>query len=112
MSNASSRKAAPIEVVPEVETLDEDYSFEPIPMQPGDTLRIELTFPIPKNGQHLWVKVAPEIAALPGETAEDVLDRAQEIALSTLFSTADRFELIADERRKQQLADRTSNERN
>lgn len=106
---ATTRKAPepdPIEV--EEEAVEE---FDAYPTTPGDTYRVELTMPVSQNGQTYWVKVGEEIAALPGETADDASARASDIALINLFNTANQFEDLLEARRRNKFA-ATNKERN
>ena len=109
-----ARELDPVETAEVPELFEDDSTFEnydgytPIAVTEGDTFRIELTLPFSENSQTHWVKTASEIAVLPGETADDTADRAQEIALGLLFNTADRYKAILQQRRADQIASRNS----
>lgn len=90
------------EIVETTFVSEPDDQEEYIPMEVGDTIKIELslpfTTPFSPNNTSYWVKVGNEVSVLPGESADEAADRAQEIALGTLFNTADRYRAILTQR--------------
>ena len=71
---------------------DEDYYVDTWPVTEGDKFRLSLKLPITIAQYEIGdVTADVTIAALPNEDALDVLSRLQDITITHLFESADRY---------------------
>lgn len=86
---------------------EDTEEYDSIPISPQDTITVKLTHTFIVGGQTQWATAEANISALTDETSDEVSERAQAIALGTVFQAADNLSAIIDERRAQQKAARS-----
>ena len=79
---------------------EDTEEYEPLPITDGDRVTVKLTHTFVINGQTQWAAAEFNIAVLPEETSDEASGRAQALALTTVFESADHMTAIIDERRQ------------